>query len=670
MHRSRGIGLTFTLLAIAAAVVTAASAETHAPATLDAGSALTLGGEAVATTSAAAPAADPSGPVEVSVGGAPDAVVVDAANETAFVACQYDRTVYAIDVKTDQVVQTYPVGSLPYPQAIAFDPANSTVYVANEGSSNVSAISASELALSATIPVGPSPDAVVFDPANNLLYVADSGSAEVTIVSTVTNQVVATIPVQSDPDALALDTKTRDVFVADAGSDNVSVISGKTNTVIATAFVGIEPGADGAMVYDPGDGDVFVANPGSNNVSAIGGKNLTAFAAIPVGSGPSALAVDPAAGKLFVTNQYSNNVTVIATANQTVLTSIAVGSDPGTSGGLAFSAVTGDLYVPNWGSDNVSVVSAAADAVVMTVPVLAAPDAVAVSPTNGYVYVADQGAANVTVFQTTVVTFSATGLPNGATWSVTTGAPPVTTSDTIARAKGMLKRLVYSGTFLFALGFPSGYGVSSVTGPRTPTQSSANATGTPMTLAVRFGLLEALSFSETGLPSGSLWGIALATTAVHGGPSSQTATTHGASLSFTVVAGGWKFHVSPTPGLYRAVPGHGTVSVSTHAVAKPIKFVLPTATVTFREYDLASGTPWQVNITGPMTVTLASKVASMSTALENGTYTFTVWNFSSLHPHPATGTFTIAVPQAPLLETITYTSQAGGVAPYPIPEVV
>lgn len=662
MHPTREVVLLLALLVAASTSLAPAHGAVHAP-SVSAMPSATLSGAEPAFAIPEGSSLDPSGPVEVGVGGSPNSVVVDTANNTAFVACQFDQTVYAIDVKTDQVVQTYPVGSLPYPQAIAFDPANSTVYVANAGSNNVTAISASQLSEIASIPVGPSPEALAFNPANGLLYVADAGASELTLVSTVTNQVVATVPVQSDPVALAIDTKTHDVFVADSGTDNVSVLSGKTNTVVATAFVGTEPGPYGAIAYDPGDGDVYVANPGSDNVSVIGGANFTAFAAIPVGSGPSALAVDPAAGKVFVTNEYSDNVTIIATATQSVVASIPVGNDPGTDGAIAFNPTTGDVYVPNWGSDNVSIVSAVADSVVKSVPVQAAPDAVAVTPASTAVYVADEGASNVTVFQTTEVKFAATGLPNGANWSVTTGSPPVTTSEMTAHGKGAIALVVYSGTLQFTLGSPSGYGVRTITGPGTPTQSSADATGTTMTLAVRFGLLENLTFSESGLPNGLVWGVALISTTTHGGPAPKNATTNHTSVSFTVVAGGWKFAVTPSPSLYRPAPAHGTVSISTHAVTKKIRFTLPKATVAFHEYDLKPGTKWQVNITGPMNVTLVSTKATMSTLLESGNYTFEAWNFSSLHPHPTTGTFTVVAPGAPLVISITYTSEGGGGAP-------
>ncbi len=597
-------------------------------------------------------------PVSVSVGGSPVGVAVDPANDSAFVACQFDQTLYAISLSTDQVVATYPLGSFTATQGVVFSPQNSSVFVANEGSNNVSVVSLPQASVLPSISVGTSPGAMAYDPSNKLVYVADEGSAEVTLISPQTDSVVATVPVQADPDAIAVDSTTHDVFVADAGTQNVSVISGVSNTVIATAFAGTQAGAYGAMAYDPADKDVYVANAGSNNVTVIGGANHTAFLSIPVGTGPSAVAVDAAKGEVFVANQFSDNVSVIATAEQAVVATIPVGNDPGTDGGFALDPTTGDLYVPNWGSNNVSIVSAATDTVVKTIAVGAGPVAVAVDPVSGAVFVANDGSANVTTFQTSVVTFDATGLPNGASWSVSTGVPPVTTSGLIAKGKGSITALVYSGKFSYAIGAPHGYAVATVTGKGSPSQTAALATSLPLVLTVKFGALENLTFTETGLVSGSLWGISLVSAVAHGGPSPQSSTTHGTSLTFTLVVGPWKYTVTPIPALYRASPSGGSVSVPSHASVRPIKFTVPTAKVTFHEFDLAKGTRWQVNLTGPVDLSASSTTTVITVSLENGTYTFTAWNFSSLHPHPASGTVDVLAPGPSITVNVTYTDEA------------
>ncbi|MGP8078363.1 MAG: hypothetical protein ACLQC7_01700 [Thermoplasmata archaeon] len=599
-----------------------------------------------------------SPPVTVPTGAGPDSVLVDATNGTVFVASQFSDNVSAISVATDTILASIPVGSEPAPQAIALDTTNWTVYVVNSGSDNVSVISVAEDAVLSSVTVGATPDAVVVDSANHNVYVANGGSASVSIISPVTGtpHVIDNVPVGIDPDALAVDTITHNVFVATAGNDNVSVISGATNVVLKSITVGSSPGRNGAMVFDPLDGDIYVANIGSDNVSVIGGSNFTVFATIPVGLEPSGLVVDPAAKEVFVANYFSDNVSVISTTNNTVVASIPVGSDPAPNGAIAFNPTIGDVYVPNGGSNNVSVISVADSSVAATIRVGLGPDAVAADAKNGAVFVANQGSANVSVFVLSDVTFKAVGLPPGSTWSVSAGAPPVLRTNTTVRSKGILEFLEPNGTLSYTVGSPAGYGVSKVTGPRTPTQSSANLTGAPATFTITFGPFETLTFLETGLASGALWGVAIQPSLHHGGPAPQTLATHGASIAFTVVKDSWKYLITTSPIADRALNPHGAVAVGKLPVTKTIRFVLNTARVVFKEAGLVRGTLWQVNVTGPMNVSVSSTKGTIKLLLTSGTYHFVAWNFSGIHPHPAKGTFTVSAPHAPPVQLISFTS--------------
>jgi YVTN family beta-propeller protein len=618
---------------------------------------------AAASSAAAtlAPTASPSAaPAEIPVGEGPDAIVLDTANNTAFVANQFTNNITEIQLSTQAVLQSVTVGSQPAPAGLALDVPNGTLYVANSGSNNVSAVSLSYGGISASIPVGSYPDAAVYDPTDKDVYVADAGSAEVTVISTINNMVVATIPVQSNPDAILLDPVSHNLFVADAGTDNVSVVSTVSNLVLATVMVGSSPGVGGAIAFNPLNNSVLVANQGSNNVSVIGGTNHTAYGSIPVGSGPSGIAVDVAAREAFVANRFSSNVTVIALKNGTPVASVPVGSQPGIDDAIALASAPGDIVVANSGSGNVSVLSAQTNALLGSVPVLSSPDAVAVDPATGLVWVADQGASNLSVFGLTTVTFSALGLPAGSTWSVTSGTPAVVHSNTTVLARGLIRTLALSGVFDYTITAPSGFGVRSLVGAHFPSQISANVSGTAVVLTVTFGHLETLTFTETGLPSGDTWGIALRSTLLHGGPAAQAQSGTGTSLAFTVVEGGWRYAVTPKPSIYEGVPQVGVVVIPAHAVTHAVVFHLVTRAVLFREIGLRAGTRWEVTVSGPMNVTVTSASSVVRFVLENGTYNFTVENFSTLHPHPANGTFTVIAPGVAVVESIQYDALTGG----------
>ena len=612
---------------------------------------------------AAAPTVTPPGggapPASILTGGVPDAILVDPANDSAFVASQLGGNVTVIALDSHQILYTIPVGTQPAPQAIALDPTNWTVYVANAGSANVSVISIAYDYVIGSIPVGASPDCIVVNSGNHDVYVADGGSGTVTIISPATTipHVIATVPVGPDPDALAVDTVTHNVFVATAGNGNVSVISAVTNTVIHQTSVGTAPGPFGAMVFDPANQNVYVANLGSNNVSVIGGNNGTAYAQIPVGTGPTAMAFDAAAKKLFVVNHYSDNVSVISTKNNTLVGTVAVGSQPSTDGAIAFNPALGTVYVPNGGSNSVSVVSATSLSVVATVSVGSLPDAVGADSANGEVYVANQGSSNVSEFAVSAVTFHASGLPAATPWSITSGTPPVVRANTTtAHKKGTITFDTTRLTLAYSIAPPAGYAVAKVSGPRSPSQTLVTLAAKPSTFTVVFGPLEPLTITETGLPPGTLWGLTL-TSALHfGGPTAQTATSNTTSVEFTAVKGTYHYTLSTGPATFRLVPAHGTVSVGTHPAAKTIKFKPVTETVVFEVVGLTHGTTWQVNVTGPMNVTLGSVGGAIRMQLINGTYHYTVSNLTSLHPHPASGTLVILAPHPTLVVIITYTS--------------
>lgn len=91
------------------------------------------------------------------------------------------------------------------------------------------------------------------------------------------------------------------VYVANQNSGNVSVINTATNTVIATVPVGIGPSG---VAITPDGTRAYVTNQGSDSVSVINTTNNTVIATIPVGDAPIALAITPDGTRVYVANQY------------------------------------------------------------------------------------------------------------------------------------------------------------------------------------------------------------------------------------------------------------------------------------------------------------------------------------------------------------------------------
>lgn len=174
------------------------------------------------------------------------------------------------------------------------------------------------------------------------------------------------------------------------------------------------------------------------------------------------------------------------------------------------------------------------------------------------------------------VIFRAHGLPPGSTWSVTTGSPPVTISNTTLGHRGKIYFNVTDGVMNYTITPPSGYGIQKIVGPGHPSQTSDLINGTTI-LTVKFSVFENLTFIEKWLPPGSVWAVSIWSSLPHGGPAPQSGSNttgpSGGSITFSVVKGPWKFNVSEIPANFTVHPHKGTVGVhGHHPVTRHLRF--------------------------------------------------------------------------------------------------
>jgi parallel beta-helix repeat protein len=219
-------------------------------------------------------------------------------------------------------------------------------------------------------------------------------------------------------------------------------------------------------------------------------------------------------------------------------------------------------------------------------------------------------------------TFQETGLPSGTSWTVTSG------SQTVPSTGNELNLTLTNGTHSWTLSAVPGYvasvssgSVSVVGNAPTPTV----ITFTPFTFV--------LTFKETGLPAGTIWGVALDSL-----PWTGTNLTYEA---YAAANGTVTYSVSPVAGYTVSSPS-GSVTIQGASVTVNLVFtprVAPTYAVSFTESNLPSNTPWSVLIDG---TTLTGSGTTLSTSLSNQSYTYSVGVPTGYSASPAAGTVIVA----------------------------
>jgi thermopsin len=278
-------------------------------------------------------------------------------------------------------------------------------------------------------------------------------------------------------------------------------------------------------------------------------------------------------------------------------------------------------------------------------------------PTSSYFTVV---ASNITVdlpfHLDYAVTFRATGLPVSSTWSLTllTSRHHLQFSGS-ANGTGTIVASIDNGTYNYTVGDVTGYVPSSPNGSITVAGLNVSLTiaFTPSTAA-----LYPVTFTESGLASGTSWSIDLGSQQWHSTSTTLVVDESNGSYSFVIV------NVSG----YNSSPS-GTDNITVRGVAVGVSIVYSSSAVTpteypitFSETGLVAGTEWYVTPTDALPV--GSDTSTLVINETNATYTFTPSvpaNASSPYHVDATP-IAVTVAGAPLTEPTIVFTPVGSVA--------
>ncbi len=219
------------------------------------------------------------------------------------------------------------------------------------------------------------------------------------------------------------------------------------------------------------------------------------------------------------------------------------------------------------------------------------------------------------------VTFTETGLPAGAAWTVDfNGTNQTTTGVSMSFPMDVA-----------ALEFPFYYIVTAPSSWRTePSVGILVSDGMPHLVTIDFlPDLYTATINATGLPAGSAWSVSL---------NGTTYTTINAPIELLLPDGSYPFSVVPIAG-YVVSPMAGAFVVQGTAASLNLTFVPVLYPVSITEHGLPAGTNWSATLGSS---TRASTGATISFEVANGSLAFSVANVSGYWLAGGSGSFTVA----------------------------
>ncbi|WP_143822099.1 beta-propeller fold lactonase family protein [Mucilaginibacter pedocola] len=248
--------------------------------------------------------------------------VTPLASQMAYIANLDDNSVSVVDLASNSVVKTIPVGRNPNGVAISRD--GSRVYASNYSSNSISVISALSNTVTATIPVPDAPLAMVVSADAATLYVANNGTNTVSVINTATLQITGTIAVGEGPGGLVLSHDGKRLYSLNQSSGSVSVIDVPSNTVSAT--IGLSALAV-SFCISPDDSRIYATDAISGDIVVVNATTNTIDSRMKLGQTPRFLTISPD-GKTLYANDQQNSVLVIDIATQAIKNVMRVGILP------------------------------------------------------------------------------------------------------------------------------------------------------------------------------------------------------------------------------------------------------------------------------------------------------------------------------------------------------
>jgi hypothetical protein len=225
------------------------------------------------------------------------------------------------------------------------------------------------------------------------------------------------------------------------------------------------------------------------------------------------------------------------------------------------------------------------------------------------------------------ITFIPSGLPSGTIWYVSLIDSNGT--KTLESGSGDITFMEYNGSYT--------YNVSSSNKNFVPSSNigALNVSGKSISQTIDFSAPKfIIVFTEIGLPSTVLWFANLS--GLNGTLNLQGT----GNLTGSLVNGSYTFTVASSNKGYKPSIYNGKFDMAGSKITESVKFTEVKYEVSFNESGLPIGTMWMINITNGLSLSTIN--TSVSTALMNGTYTYSPSNNSLYYSMNYMESFTVS----------------------------
>lgn len=472
----------------------------------------------------------------------------------------YTGNISVVYGSNGSLATSFRLGGAPFGPTV-FDPVNGTVITAGSTRSSTFTV-LPQIWYSgpgATYPTVTYPISILYDPLNGNLYLgaggysggASNATSQIEVFSTHTNSQVVRVIGGAIVAALVLDPVNGDVYGFNAYSDNVTVVSGTTNKIVRTIpFATPIAEVGSSAVYDPVTELVYITEPQLDQVWLFDPVSGNVVGKLAVGVGPEGIVYDYEGGYVAVANALSGTISILRDPARTAV----VFHERGLPSGTSWSLVSGNYTRSSMASN----ISFFAESGTSAGWVAGALPGYQLADPNGTVSFAGGSTVVLVTYvsdSTSPVEFQETGLPVNARWAVDLDGLLGNLSSNTTGTSMVLS--LHPGPFNYTIPGVPGYHATLPAG-------NFSVNGSRLVIGLTYvPTLYAVAFVETGLPSGTYWGVSLSVSLVN----------HSTSATVVVAApnGTYTFDVIGIAG-YDSTPTTGTLHIDGAPTTVPVAF--------------------------------------------------------------------------------------------------